>query len=147
MAKTQPAWKVGDPSPAGGGAMVHYRPATAEEWAAFTHRETPRSLPPRVDTANPDQIAELGELYVDEATGYKTRVKPDAGAGDAPGAQTGDRSGTRSDTGAASQAGQPAAAPAGQTSGGAGGGVNLQDEVDRLRAENARLSGARGAQG
>jgi hypothetical protein len=100
MAQTQAAWKVGDPSPAGGGALVHYRPATKAEWAAFTHRETPSALPPRVDNASPEQIAELGELWVDEQTGYKARVKPDAGAGDRSGAQTADRAGTRPAAGA-----------------------------------------------
>lgn len=78
-------WTVGDPSPASGAEMVHYRPATAAEWAAFTHKENPHALPPRVDSASPEFIAEHGELYVDEQSGYRSRVQPaaaDAGAAD-----------------------------------------------------------------
>lgn len=114
MAVTQPAWKVGDPSPAGGGELVRYRPATKQEWDAYTHRETPSALPPRVDNATPAQIAELGELWVDERTGYKARVKPDEHADQTRGREarereergtggaTGDRAGLET-TGDASQ--------------------------------------------
>jgi len=138
MALTKPAWKVGDPSPAGGGELTRYRPATKEEWAAYTHRETPSALPPRVDNATPEQIAELGELWVDEATGYKTRVKPDAGAGDRAGTQTADRAGTAGRAGAdsarqwdASAAGdrQPAAAAP------AGGDAQRIADLERQLAE------------
>jgi len=146
MAKTQPAWQPGDPSPASGGELVRYRPATTEEWAAFTHREASRALPPRVDSASPDQVAELGELWVDEATGYKTRVKPDAGAGDSQSAQTGDRSGTRSDAGAASQTRNGRAKPRDQANGQAAGQSDQADELARLRAENEQLKRGGGGQ-
>jgi len=139
-------WKVGDPSPAGGGELVHYRPATKEEWEAYTHRETPSALPPRVDNATPQQIAALGELWVDEATGYKTRVKPDAGAGDQSGAQT-ESSGTRSDAGAGTDVRNGRTRRSEAKSGAASGQGDPGDEVARLRAENERLrAGGAGGQ-
>jgi len=147
MALTKPAWKVGDPSPAGGGELTRYRPATKDEWAAYTHRETPQALPPRVDNATPEQIAELGELWVDEATGYKTRVKPDAGAGDRAGTQTADRAGT------AGRAGAGTAQPSGSAAWpwpGAGQGASRDDkdaEIERLRKQLADRGGAPGGQG
>ena len=161
MAVTQPAWKVGEKCPSCGGELVHFRPATKDEFAAYTNRESPRGLPARVDNAHPDQVAELGELYVCTACGYKTRVHPDAGGGDASGTQTADRAGTRSAAAAGTtqanadevarlraenerlrgQGGGQATTdrPNGPASGQAGAGANQQDEVARLKAENERL--------
>lgn len=52
-----------DPCPACGGAFRYVRAATSAEWAAFTDRENPRPLPPRVDSMDPARIPDHGELY------------------------------------------------------------------------------------
>lgn len=77
MATTIPTPKADDPCPGCGGTFVPYRQATPEEFTHFRDRENPRALPARVDSATPEQIAELGALHVCSDCGYQTRVKPE----------------------------------------------------------------------
>lgn len=83
MSTVQPAPKAGDPCPACGGELAPHRVATAEEFAAFIHKEHPVALPPRVDTANPADVAALGALAVciNPACGYRTRIAAPEGDG------------------------------------------------------------------
>lgn len=62
-----------DPCPACGGGLHSVRAATPAEWAAFTDRENPRPLPPRVDSLDPARVADLGALYACGGCGYKHR--------------------------------------------------------------------------
>lgn len=80
MSETVSGLTPADPCPACGDDFVAHRAATPDEFAAFTHKETPTALPPRVDSASPEQRAKLGALYVCKGCGYQTRVKDDADA-------------------------------------------------------------------
>ena len=61
------------PCPACGSGLHSVRAATPEEWAAFTDRENPRPLPPRVDSMDPARIPQHGSLYRCSGCGYKHR--------------------------------------------------------------------------
>ena len=78
----------GDNCPNCGGEL-HPAPVPSEkDFARFTDRENPGHLPYGSDTASPDQRAELGELFVCDRCGYKTRFPAESGNGEA---QSGDR--------------------------------------------------------
>lgn len=84
MSVTKPAPKAGDPCPQCGDEFIAHRAPTAEEAAGAANRENPIALPPRVDTANAEQRAELGGLYVCRGCGYQTRIvaeKPEPAKG------------------------------------------------------------------
>jgi len=74
-AKPQPA--AGDPCPQCGDEFVAHRAPTDLERKAAEDHEQARPLPPRVDTASEQQLAELGGLYVCRGCGYQTRIKAD----------------------------------------------------------------------
>ncbi len=84
MSLTKPAPKAGDPCPNCGDEFVAHRAPTDAEFAAFSDRENPRALPPRVDTAPAAVRAELGTLYEcrNPDCRYRTRIPagPDAPA-------------------------------------------------------------------
>lgn len=79
------------------GAEMHPAPVPSDkDFARFTDRENPGHLQAGADTANPDQRAELGELFACDRCGYKTRFPAEGNAGDKTG---GDRSGGRARSG------------------------------------------------
>lgn len=68
--------KPGDACPNCGGAFAPAPvPSDAQRAAATPHlgSDTYTPIPPHYDTAPPDQIADLGALYVCRGCGYKTR--------------------------------------------------------------------------
>jgi predicted RNA-binding Zn-ribbon protein involved in translation (DUF1610 family) len=92
--KSEP--KVGDPCPQCGDEFVAHRAPTDLERKFAEDGEHSRPLPPRVDTATVEQLAELGGLYVCRGCGYQTRIKTDEdGAAAAAGAGAAGRTRTR----------------------------------------------------
>jgi hypothetical protein len=78
MPETLAAPKAGDKCPIDGGAFVKRAQPTDAQRTAAKDRDNPVPLPPFVDSADPVQVHELGELYVCSSCGYRTRIKPDA---------------------------------------------------------------------
>lgn len=71
----------GDNCPNCGGEL-HPAPVPSDkDFARFTDRENPGHLPYGSDTASPDQRAELGELFVCDRCGYKTRFAAESDSG------------------------------------------------------------------
>lgn len=81
MAKTMKAAPA-CPTCAEAAPMSRRRGATDKEYARAFDRENPTSLPHNCDTASPEQRATLGDLYVCDECGYKTRVLAAAPADD-----------------------------------------------------------------
>lgn len=65
--------KRGDPCPTCGGELKKAAVPTDDQWRHAVDRENPQALPPGVDTANPEQRKELGELYRCGTCGYTAR--------------------------------------------------------------------------
>ena len=61
--------------PVCGGELVAVPAPTDEQRAAAADRENRVPLPPHVDSATKEQLAELGALYTCASCGYKTRIK------------------------------------------------------------------------
>lgn len=75
--------KRGDKCPRDGGELRAVPvPSDADYQRAFD-RENNHGLPEGVDTASPEQRAELGELFKCERCGYQARFAHEAAAGDA----------------------------------------------------------------
>jgi hypothetical protein len=89
MPETLAAPKAGDKCPIDGGAFVRRAPATDAQRTAARDRDNPIPLPPFVDSADPVQVHELGELYVCGSCGYRTRIKAEK-APDAPAKKDGE---------------------------------------------------------
>ena len=70
--------KLGDPCPACNGTLRKAIQATPAERAKAANKEDPIPLPPHYDTATPEQIDELGELWRCPGCGYPHRFKPAA---------------------------------------------------------------------
>lgn len=108
----------GDACPTCGGELHAAYVPTEKEFARFTDRENPGHLPMGADTANPDQRADLGELFRCDRCGYQTRFPAeDQHAGDG----SSDRAGAASDSGNGDTGGGGDRATAG-ASGDRGGG-------------------------
>jgi hypothetical protein len=75
MPEVLPAPKVGDKCPVDGGDFAKRAQPTDAQRAASKDRDNPVPLPPFVDSADPAQVHELGELYVCRTCGYRTRMK------------------------------------------------------------------------
>lgn len=71
--ETKP-WAVGDPCPSCAGELTAVPAASAEQYAAAAHRDSPTPMPVTVDSADPAQIAKLGDLYRCRHCGYQSRV-------------------------------------------------------------------------
>jgi hypothetical protein len=69
--------KLGDPCPACGGDLKAAPVPSDEQFRKAFDRENPIMLPPGMDTAKPEDRAELGALHSCGACGYKTRFKSD----------------------------------------------------------------------
>lgn len=69
--------KLGDPCPACGGELVAAPVPTDDQFRKAFDKENPAMLPPGMDTANPDQRADLGALHVCSTCKYRTRFKTD----------------------------------------------------------------------
>ena len=82
--------KRGDKCPADGGELKPAYVPSDDEWKKAFDRENPIALPPRADTASPEQRKELGELFRCNSCGYTTRFpaeqKADKKSGDQPAA-------------------------------------------------------------
>lgn len=76
---------LGDPCPACGDELKAVRIPTDDQFRKSIDRENPVALPAGVDTAPPDQRAELGALYRCRECGYQARFKGEP-ADDANGA-------------------------------------------------------------
>lgn len=110
----------GDACPTCSGELQPAYVPTDKEFARFSDRENPGHLPMGADTANPDQRAELGDLFRCERCGYATRFPTEEGNG---GGGAGDRSGAATDAGNGDTGrdGDRAAAGASGDRGGGGG--------------------------
>jgi rRNA maturation protein Nop10 len=75
MAKTIEL-KRGDACPSCGGELKAARVPTPEQFAKSQDRENPVSLLPGMDTATPEQRADLGDLFRCPECGYNTRFAP-----------------------------------------------------------------------
>lgn len=69
--------KAGDPCPACGGDLKAAAVATDDQYRRAFDKENPQALPPGMDTANPDNRAELGALHRCGGCGYQARFKAD----------------------------------------------------------------------
>jgi len=69
--------KIGDACPSCGGAMGRVAAMDADEFRKVTDRENPVARRPGVDSASPEQRAELGDLYrcQNSACRYEARFK------------------------------------------------------------------------
>jgi hypothetical protein len=67
-------WTVGDACPACSGELAPVSKPTDAQRAAANNRDNPTPLPPTVDSATPEQIAELGDLHRCRGCGYSARV-------------------------------------------------------------------------
>jgi Zn ribbon nucleic-acid-binding protein len=79
---TPKPWAVGDKCPACSVASSSPfpQPSDAQRAAAANH-DNPTPLPPTVDHASPEQVAELGDLHRCTTCGYSSRaVKTEAKA-------------------------------------------------------------------
>jgi hypothetical protein len=74
--------KRGDPCPNCGADLRPAYVPTDKEFAKFTDRENPGHLPHGADTASAEQRADLGELFVCDRCGYKTRFPAEASSGE-----------------------------------------------------------------
>jgi hypothetical protein len=75
MADKKPTPKQGDPCPnCDSDFMLIPAPSDAQR-AAAKDRDNPVPLPPFVDSADPTQIDELGELYECARCHYRTRIQ------------------------------------------------------------------------
>jgi hypothetical protein len=72
--------KRGEPCPACFGELKAAHVPTDEQYRRSFDKENPIALPPGADTANPEQRAELGELFRCTTCRYQTRFKPEAAA-------------------------------------------------------------------
>jgi len=72
----------GDQCPNCGGELHAAPVPTDKEFARFTDRENPGHLQHGADTASPEQRAELGELFVCDRCGYKTRFPAESSSGE-----------------------------------------------------------------
>ena len=81
--------RPGDACPACGDVLVKAIVPTDEQYRKAFDRENPVALLPGMDTAAPDDRAELGELHQCRRCGYQTRFKVDAKAPAATGAPLG----------------------------------------------------------
>lgn len=79
MIESRPAPKAGDPCPQCGGELEPRQQPTAEQRAAAANHENPAVLPPWVDTASEQQVAQLGVLFECTRCHYRTRIKADDG--------------------------------------------------------------------
>lgn len=70
--------KRGDPCPADGGELRPAPVPTDEQFKKAFDRENPVPLAPSMDTANPQQRAELGELHRCVTCRYQTRFPVEA---------------------------------------------------------------------
>lgn len=77
MPDTLAAPKAGDKCPVDGGTFVHRPQPTDAQRAAAKDRDNPVPLPPFLDSADPAQVHDLGDLYVCGSCGYRTRMKGD----------------------------------------------------------------------
>jgi hypothetical protein len=68
--------KRGDACPTCSGELQPAYVPTEKEFARFSDRDNPGHLPMGADTANPDQRADLGELFRCQRCGYATRFPP-----------------------------------------------------------------------
>lgn len=68
--------KLGDPCPHCGTPFAEVPQPTPEQRSAATRRDDPIALPATVDTATPEQRAELGALFVCPRCGYRARLLP-----------------------------------------------------------------------
>jgi hypothetical protein len=94
------------------GHELHAAPVPSDkEFARFTDRENPGHLMTGADTASPEQRAELGELFVCDHCGYKTRFPAESSSGES-GAST--RTDETSDSGDGGEGGNGDRAGAGQ---------------------------------
>jgi hypothetical protein len=73
MTTTAKPWAVGDVCPACNGDLKPVPAPSDAQRAAAANRDNPTPLPPTVDHATPEQIAELGDLHRC-ACGYQSRV-------------------------------------------------------------------------
>lgn len=73
MTTTAKPWVVGDVCPACNGDLKPVPAPSDAQRAAAANRDNPTPLPPTVDHATPEQIAELGDLHRC-ACGYQSRV-------------------------------------------------------------------------
>lgn len=72
----------GDACPTCGDDLHAAYVPTDKEFERFHDRENPGHLPFRADTANPDQRAELGELFRCDRCGYQTRFPAEHSSGE-----------------------------------------------------------------
>jgi hypothetical protein len=78
---TPKPWAVGDPCPACSGELKPVPAPSDAARAAAANHDNPVPLPPTVDSASPEQIADLGDLHRCTTCGYSSRaVKTEAKA-------------------------------------------------------------------
>jgi hypothetical protein len=114
--------KRGDTCPTCGGELQPAYVPTDKEFARFSDRENPGHLPMGADTANPDQRADLGELFRCGRCSYATRFPAEE---QHSGSGASDRSGAAGDQGAADNGRDSDRAAAG-ASGNQGGGAGAR---------------------
>jgi hypothetical protein len=112
----------GDACPTCGGELQPAYVPTDKEFARFSDRENPGHLPMGADTANPDQRADLGELFRCARCSYATRFPAEE---QHDGGSASDRSGAAGDQGNG-DAGRDSDRAAAGASGDRGGAANAR---------------------
>jgi len=133
----------GDACPNCGGELRQARALSADEYRRTFDRENPMPVPRGVDTASPEQRAELGELFVCANCDYRARLPataagvPDRHASAETSSGASERSASSGSSSAAPASGPSASSASAANA--AGQHANPQDEIARLQRENAEL--------